>query len=986
MVQSLNPIQEYISALKGSPRFGPLVAAHQQAPREVQVTRDLPETVPRQIGALIKRFPIDALYEHQAHAVDLIMKGHNVLVATPTASGKSLIYNIPVFSSFFKDPSKRALYIFPLKALSQDQLRVIKKMASLLPADFPFPASGPAAIYDGDTTPHFRRKIREHPPNILITTPDMLNPSMLAHHDKWSHFFGSLSHVIIDEVHTYRGVFGSHTAWIIRRLKRICRHYGSNPVFLLSSATIGNPLELGRSLIDADLELITRSGAPRSARNLMLLNPLDSSPYTCATLLLDAALRRNLRTIVFTPSRKMTELITMNIRRRLPGIGKKVSSYRSGFLPEDRRQIEADLATGRLLGVISTSALELGVDIGNLDICILVGYPGSMMATHQRSGRVGRAGRESLTMLVAQQDALDQYFMRNPTEFFKRAVEPVVLDPHNEEISAAHLLCAAAEIPLSAEEPLMRATANRHLVDQLTAKGKLLLSHDGVKWYSPRKFPQRSIDLRGGASRYAIREKGSRTLLEEIDAIRIFKECHPGAVYFHKAAPWLVELLDTDLHEILVREARKLSYFTRPMSEKTTEILEVLEEWAFNSTKVGYGKLRVTEVVTGFRKYQNGSQKLLDTVELQLPPQTFETRGFWLELPPSLQKMAEDEQLHFMGGIHAMEHALIAMLPLHVLCDRNDIGGIADPWHPGTQAPTVFVYDGYSGGIGLCKKAFAVIGKLLTETLTAVRGCQCERGCPSCVHSPKCGSGNRPIDKNAAVALLDAMINGVPGTKETVPEQHPCEKTRPVPIKSQVTESGKESVFALPKKYGVFDLETRLSAQEVGGWHRADKMRVSVAVLYDNEHDKFLSYGEDEVPALLKRLEELDLVVGFNNKRFDNLVLSAYTKRDLNLLPNLDILEEVYTLLGYRLSLDRLAEHTLGTQKSGNGLLALQWFKEGKMEQLRDYCRKDVAVTRDLFLFGIEHHHLLFQNKAGQKVRLPVSFHGTVRRLVARTP
>ncbi|MDH4317188.1 MAG: DEAD/DEAH box helicase [Desulfobulbaceae bacterium] len=982
----MNPIQEYISALKGSPRFSPLVAAHQQSPLELQVTRDIPENVPSQIRTLIKRFPIAELYEHQARAVDLIIKGHNVLVATPTASGKSLIYNIPVFSSFFKDPSKRALYIFPLKALSQDQLRVIDKMASLLPADFPFPASVPAAIYDGDTTPHFRRRLRNTPPNILITTPDMLNPSMLAHHDKWSHFFRSLSHVIIDEVHTYRGVFGSHTAWIIRRLKRICRHYGSDPVFVLSSATIGNPLELGRSLIDADLELIAHSGAPRSARNLMLLNPLNSSPYTCATLLLDAALRRNLRTIVFTPSRKMTELITMNIRRRLPGIGKKVSSYRSGFLPEDRRQIEADLATGRLLGVISTSALELGVDIGNLDICILVGYPGSMMATHQRSGRVGRAGRESLTMLVAQQDALDQYFMRNPAEFFNRSVEPVVLDPHNEEISAAHLLCAAAEIPLSSEESLMSENQNRHLVDQLTAKGKLLLSHDGIKWYSARKFPQRSIDLRGTASRYAIREKKSRNLLEELDAIRIFKECHPGAVYFHKAAPWLVELLDTDLHEILVREAHNLSYFTRPTSEKTTEIIDVLDECAFNSTKVGYGKLRVTEVVTGFRKYQNGSQKLLDTVYLRLPPQTFETRGFWLELPPALQRMAEDEQLHFMGGIHAMEHALIAMLPLHVLCDRNDIGGIADPWHHGTHAPTVFVYDGYSGGIGLCKKAFAVIGKLLTETLTAVQGCRCERGCPSCVHSPKCGSGNRPIDKNAAVALLDAMVNGAPGTKGiVVPERIASTKGRPLSIKSQEKEPGQENVFTLPEKYGVFDLETRLSAQEVGGWHRADKMRVSVAVLYDNEHDEFVSYLEDEIPALLTRLAELDLVVGFNNKRFDNLVLSAYTKRDLNLLPNLDILEEVYTLLGYRLSLDRLAKHTLGTQKNGNGLLALQWFKEGKMDQLRDYCRQDVAVTRDLFLFGIEHHHLLFQNKAGQKVRLPVSFHEAVRHLIRRS-
>ncbi|MDH3349230.1 MAG: DEAD/DEAH box helicase, partial [Desulfobulbaceae bacterium] len=885
-----SPIQEYISALKGSPRFGSLVAAHKNFASQSGISKGIPEDVPQEIIDLINRYGIKNLYEHQARAVELIMKGNNVLVATPTASGKSLIYNIPVFSSFFRDPAKRALYIFPLKALSQDQLRVIDKMASLLPPDFNFPASMPGAIYDGDTSSHFRRKIRSNPPNILITTPDMLNPSMLAHHDKWSHFFRSLSHVIIDEVHTYRGVFGSHTAWIIRRLKRICHLYGSKPVFVLSSATIGNPLELGTSLIDEPLELITRSGAPKSARNIMLLNPLDSSPNSCATLLLDAALRRNLRTIVFTGSRKMTELITMNIRRRLPSLQSKVSSYRSGFLPEDRRQIEADLATGQLLGVISTSALELGVDIGNLDICILVGYPGSMMATLQRAGRVGRGDNESLTILIAQQDALDQYFMRNPQDFFQREVEPVVLDPYNENIAAAHLVCAAAEIPLHRDEPILRTGNYDDLLVNLTANGKLLLSHDELTWYSTRKFPQRTINLRGGNSKYAIRDKKTRSLLEEVDGVRIFKECHPGAVYYHKAATWQVELLDTDVREVLV-SAKKLPYFTRPITEKTTEILEVTDSTMCRGTTVGFGKLRVTEVVTGFRKYRNGSQKVLDSISLNLPPQIFETKGFWLELPPELQMEAEKKQFHFMGGIHAMEHAIIAMLPLHVLCDRNDIGGIAHPWHPQTQTATVFVYDGYSGGIGLCKKAFTFIAKLLRETLIVVRGCECERGCPSCVHSPKCGSGNRPIDKNAAIELLQNIINGQLVVKKR--GEVKLQKTAlPTTIGSH-SKTKDKAIFELPVKYGVLDLETQLSAQEVGGWHRADKMKISVAVLYDNEKKAYINYGERDVPSLVQRLGELDLVVGFNNKRFDNLVLSAYTDRDLNLLPNLDLLEEV---------------------------------------------------------------------------------------------
>jgi len=971
-------VPEYLSSLLNSERYGPQAVDHRTLPpAEPSFAGALPGIAPV-LMSVLSETGIPKLYSHQARAVELVLGKKNILVATPTASGKSLIYNLPVFDTLIKNPQARALYLFPLKALAQDQVKNIETLAAHLPEFFAARGRTAAAIYDGDTSSYWRKKIRENLPGILVTNPDMLHMALLPYHDIWGSLFSSLTHVIIDEVHTYRGVFGSHMAWVIRRLKRICRLYGADPVFILSSATVGNPGELGEKIIDAPVEAITSSGTPRPPRHVVLLNPLDSAPYA-ATMLLEAAVRRGLRTIVYTQSRKMTELITIWTGRRLKDFSDRIASYRAGFLPEDRRQIEQRLGDGSLLGVISTSALELGIDIGNLDICILVGYPGSMMAMWQRAGRVGRSQQESLVVLLGHEDALDQYFMRHPENFCSRQVEAVVLNPDNRSIIRQHLTCAAAEAPLTKDDPLCSPPQVGSLLPELTRQGKLLCSADGGTWFAARKYPQRDVDLRGGGIRYQIRQAGTREIIGEIDGHRALKECHEGAVYLHMMQTWLIRKLDMEGHEI-VAEPAKPHYFTRPVSHKTTEILDVSSSVAVGAARVSFGTLRVTETITGYRRYLLGSQKIIGYAPLDLPPQVFETEGFWVVIPRELQRDIERKRMHFMGGIHAMEHAMIALMPLLVLCDRNDIGGISQPWHEQLEEAAVFVFDGHSGGVGLCEKAFARIDRLLRRTLEAVRDCPCEIGCPSCVQSPKCGSGNRPLDKQASIHLLAGLVGTADGKHRTPP---PAIRHEEVPAVPPPQRPAVEKSFILPEKYGVFDIETRRSAQEVGGWHRAERMGVSVAVLYDAGSDTFSSYREEDIGRLVDRLFSLDLVIGFNNKRFDNRVLGAYTEKRLGDLPTLDILEEIYTQLGYRLSLERLAEHTLGVRKSGNGLLALQWFQEGRLDLIDRYCRKDVEITRDLFLYGLRRRYLLFRNKAGMVVRLPVDFANRVQDILA---
>jgi len=544
------------------------------------------------------------------------------------------------------------------------------------------------------------------------------------------------------------------------------------------------------------------------------------------------------------------------------------------------------------------------------------------------------------------------------------------------QIAQKHLICAAAEIPLNTSEETLQNEYVRHGLTELVNTSLLLQSADGNEYYSSRKRPQRNISLRGSGKTLTIINGDTGVILGEVDAARALKECHEGAVYLHRVNSYLVTKLDLFSQEVVVVE-KKPSFYTRPMSNKDTEILDVLKRDIIFSCNLCFGNLKVTEKITGYQKRNSGTNKLITTVPLDLPEQILETEGFWLEIPPLLVQFIEDKKLHFMGGLHAFEHVLISVFPLLVLCDRNDVGGISCPHHEQTTGATIFIYDGHPGGSGLAAEAYHKAKDLIERALEIVSTCDCENGCPSCVHSPKCGSGNRPIDKNSCKTLIKkvtATTNSsfkFPQTRSKIVTE--AESVVPVVQDIFTNPDDNPDTNNLPEHYGVFDLETKYSAEDVGGWHRAEKMGISVGVVYDSQLDGFVTYFENEADKLVDHLLRLDLLVGFNNKRFDNRVLSAYTDVNLAKLPTIDLLEEIAKQLGYRLSLNGIAEHTLGIAKSGDGLQALQWYKQREFAKLAKYCKKDVEITNKLFIFGLENGYFLFQNKAKKQVRLPLN-------------
>ncbi len=972
---------EYVRAFKRSKSLGrQIVYSHVERAKKADFGR-LNPNLPTPLAKVLKHLDISDLYTHQAEAVADVRVGRNIVVATPTASGKTLIYNLPVLEKFLKNPSTTALYLFPLKALAQDQLRQFKRMSEALPG-----SRGPTAcIYDGDTSGWERTKIRRNPPNCLFTNPEMLHLSLLPYHGSWASFWKNLSFVIIDEVHTYRGIVGSSMGWVFRRLRRICRRYGSDPVFILCSATVGNPEELAENLTGLKFHAVTKSGAPQGKRHLLLVDPEGSGAAQTAVQLLLAALKRGLRTIVYTQSRKLTELVSLWAMQRAGPLGEKISAYRAGFLPEERRMIEARLSSGELLCVISTSALELGIDIGLLDICILVGYPGTLMSLRQRGGRVGRSTRESAVILVSGEDALDKYFMNNPVELIKRPSENAVINVYNRRTMERHLVCAASEEPISITEPLFQDGPVSRCAKALTETGKLLATGDGKHLVCPRKYPHREVELRGAGRSFQILDEDGSTI-GTLDGFRAFREAHPGAVYIHRGNTFLVRHLDIEARQVTVRQAR-VDYFTRVRASKATEILEVMKSRDLYSARVFWGRLLVSEQVTGYDVRMVRGQRLINRVDLELPAQKFETEGLWVSIPEEVKKESEKRFYHFMGGIHAIEHAAIGIMPLLVLCDRNDLGGISTTFHHQTLSPAVFVYDGVPGGVGLTRKAFQEAKNLVDTTFRTISSCPCENGCPSCVHSPKCGSGNRPIDKAAAIFVLEEIRKKErPQARASILPGKP-EKRAAKPCIRPVLSGAEEETASLTKRspaaprengpgfrYGVLDVETQLSAQEVGGWHRSHKMRVSCAVFYDSRSRAFLIFREGQLPSLFRLMQHMDLVVGFNIKRFDYKVLSTYSPMDLHNVPTLDMLEHVHNRLGYRLSLQGLASATLGTSKSADGLAALKWWKQGKIGKIIRYCKKDVTITRDLFLYGWQKGFLLFRNREKQMVRLPVSW------------
>ncbi|MBA4357868.1 MAG: DEAD/DEAH box helicase, partial [Desulfovibrio sp.] len=550
-------LQSFIAALARDRRLaGEVVHVRTIPARPARVGYPDPPLAPALAQALAAQ-GVKRLYRHQLEALALARSGRDLVAATPTASGKTLVYALPVLEHLLANPTAKALFLFPLKALEHDQLQALNTLSVSA-------GMGPvAAIYDGDTPPALRKRLREHPPPVLISNPDMIHAGICAYPAAWRAFLANLSLVVIDEVHTYRGVFGSHVAQVLRRLQRLALTQGSRPRFVLSSATIANPAEHAAALTGrafAPDQVITDSGAPAAGRHFVMVNPTGAASTTAAYLLTHSV-RQGLATICFTRSRLHTELIQSWVTRSNPDLRGRIAGYRAGFLPEERRKVEHDLASGRLAGVVTTSALEMGIDIGELDVCILVGYPGSHINTWQRGGRVGRSGRDSAIFLVAQPDALDQYFLAHPQEFFDRPLEAAVLDPDNPYLVAQHLVCAAAEEPLAKDDAFFDLTLHAETVKGLLERGELLLDAQGRRYFSSRKRPQRLVDLRGAGESFAVVDPQGR-VVGSLDGVRVFKEGYPGAVYLHQTRSYLVKNLDLAQRKVLAAQTQ-VNYYTR---------------------------------------------------------------------------------------------------------------------------------------------------------------------------------------------------------------------------------------------------------------------------------------------------------------------------------------------------------------------------------------------------------------------------------------
>lgn len=617
-----------------------------------------------------------------------------------------------------------------------------------------------ADVYDGDMPSYKKQKVRERA-RIIISNPYELH-KILPWHYRWQKFFGSLKFVVIDEAHRYRGVFGSNVAFLIRRVRRICDSYGSHPQFILSTATLANPIEFGKKLTGLEFELISSDESPRGKKYFIFYNPYFDGVGTLSTHqesidLFLFFVRKNLQTLCFTISRKMAELIALRSKKELKKteeyLAGKVSAYRAGYLPEERRDIENRFKKGALKGITSTNALELGIDIGSLDVVLISGYPGTMISTWQQAGRAGRGTDDSIAALVAFQNPLDQYLIKHPQLFFGKSHEQAVVDLSNPYIVSGHLLCAASELPVQSEEETYWGENTGVIIRALAEEN--LLQRTSYGWiYAGKGRAVDAVNL-DNISSETFRVICQGELLETMDRTQVYREAYKGAVLFHQGETYLVE--DLDLKNLTVQVKKKsVDYYTQAMEVAEISIMKESERKQINEFVVSLGQVKVTEHYLKYRimKYD----RILGMVDLNLPPLSFETVALWLIVPGSIREKVKSKGLDFDGGLHGLEHALIGILPFYVMCDRWDIGGVSVSDYPSTGKPTVFIYDGFEGGIGLTEKAFNLTEDVFKVTFELVRDCQCEDGCPACIYSPKCGNGNRPLDKKATRIVLEGLI------------------------------------------------------------------------------------------------------------------------------------------------------------------------------------------------------------------------------------
>ncbi len=713
----------------------------------------------------LERLGIEQLYAHQDEALRATWQGPTI-VTTGTASGKSMCFNLPTLDVLCRDPRARALYLYPTKALAQDQARAL--------ASFGLTGAVRPAIYDGDTPREERAEIRRRA-NVVLTNPDMLHVGILPNHAAWADFFANLAAVVVDEAHVYRGVFGSHVANVLRRLRRIAAAYGTRPRLMMASATIANPAELAERLTGLDdFALIDEDGAPRAERRVAIWNPplTDEASGARRSALAEAAemlaqlVREGARVICFMKSRKgvevMSRLTSEDLATRDPELAELIAPYRAGYTAQQRRELEQRLMRGELRAIVTTDALELGIDIGRLDAAIVVTFPGTVASLRQMWGRAGRRGR-GLAVYVAGEDALDQFFCRHPEEFLDRPVEAAILDHESPMIYAQQLLCAAHEGPISRADAEFLGPRWEAAAEQLESAGELRRRPGGTggETFVPRRsgsYPAADVSLRSASPEsFAIVDVSSGELLGTTEAARAHSTVHEGAVYMHLGRSYEVRELDLERRRAIVSPFSG-DWYTQPKRTTDTDIIRLLDRRETLGVTLSFGEVSVTETVLAYQRRRLSDHSQLDLFALDLPPMSFQTQALWFELDAT--ELAERVSLErLLGSLHATEHAQIAVLPLIAMCDRWDIGGLSTNYHPQTGVPTIFIYDGHPGGVGITRTAFARFEELCEDARRLIAGCPCSSGCPSCVQSPKCGNLNEPLSKAGALLVLEGLLD-----------------------------------------------------------------------------------------------------------------------------------------------------------------------------------------------------------------------------------
>ncbi len=744
---------------------GRLVREASEGPGRARL-HGMPQELHPSLLEALARTGIEQLYSHQAEALQAASAGP-MIVTTGTASGKSMCFNLPTLDVLCSDRRARAIYLYPTKALAQDQARALSTLG--------LGALVRPAIYDGDTPREARAEIRRTA-NIILTNPDMLHVGILPNHAAWADLFANLAAIVVDEAHVYRGVFGSHVANVLRRLRRIAAAYGTEPRVMMASATIANPLELAERLTGLEeFALIDQDGSPSPQRKIAIWNPplTDEESGARRSALGEAAevlaelVREGARSICFMKSRKGVEVLSRLVREEVekthPELAEQVAPYRAGYTAQQRRELEQRLMRGELRSIITTDALELGIDIGELDAALVVTFPGTVASLRQMWGRAGRRGR-GLAVYIAGEDALDQFFCRHPDEFLERPVEAAILDHESSLIYRQHLLCAAHEGPLSGSDGEFLGPRWEAVAEQLVSAGELRRRAEPGS-YVPRRpggYPAAEVSLRSASPEsFAIVDVSSGEMLGSTEAARAHSTVHEGAVYMHLGRSYEVAELDLERRRALVAPFAG-DWYTQPKRTTDTEIVKLLDRRETLGVTLSFGEVSVTDTVLAYQRRRLADHAHVELFALDLPPVSFSTQALWFELargegaPSELEDVLPMDAL--LGSLHATEHAQIAVLPLIAMCDRWDIGGLSTNFHPQTGVPTIFIYDGHPGGIGISRTAFQRFEELCTDARRLLEGCGCSSGCPSCVQSPKCGNLNEPLSKAGALRLLGHML------------------------------------------------------------------------------------------------------------------------------------------------------------------------------------------------------------------------------------